>query len=350
MLKVGLIGCGGIAPAHIWAYQHINDVKVEALCDLNIEKANDLARKNRVEKTYTDYWDMIESNELDLIDICTPIPTHAKIVCDVAKAVPSIFLEKPMALTVSECDEMIDAFKKYGTNCCINHLQLYAPLILKMKNLIKNNEFDLFSLKLVHKESSEYLNSIGLSAEWNVSKNHGGIIWEVCSHPGYLQLHFLPEIKEVYALGGKTKYDVYDNFAVFLRTSDDRYGIIELNWVSKETESMYEFTEVNGKRIKVHYYDYYTTEHTIKPPQTVGNVMNNIITDEIRYLKKWANFGLTYLNKGKLSPMYNIINEYVTSLKNGQPSPVPPKEGRKLISLLDAIKTSLIMKKPIKLV
>jgi len=349
MLKIGLIGCGGIAPAHIWAYQHIDDVKVVALCDLNIDKANSLASKFRIENTYQNYWDMIESNDLDSIDICTPIPTHVQIVCDIAKAVPALFLEKPMALTVSECDEIIKTLEKYGTKCCINHLQLYSPLVQKMDTLIKKNEFNLFSLKLTQKESYEYLNSIGLAAQWNVSEKHGGIIWEVCSHLGYLQLHFLPDIKEVYALGGKTKYEAYDNFSVFLKTSDDRFGIIELNWISKETEVVYEFTEVNGKRIKIFFWENFVSEHTINPPQTVSNVMNNIITDELRFFKKWSSFGTGYLRKFKLSPMYNIIREYILSLKSEHPIPVPPEDGRKLIKLLECIKKSLNTKNPVKI-
>jgi len=347
MLKIGLIGCGGIAPAHIWAYKQIKDVDVVALCDLDIDKANNLARQFGISSTYENYWDMIESNELDSIDVCTPIPTHVKIVCDIAKAVPAIFLEKPMALNVSECDEIINSLNKYDTKCCINHLQLFSPLIQKINYSMENGQLDLFSLKLTQKESYEYLNSIGLAAQWNVSERHGGIIWEVCSHLGYLQLHFLPDINEVYALGGKSKYEAYDNFCVLLKTPDDKFGVIELNWVSKETEVVYEFTEFNGKRTKIYFWENFITEHTIKPPQTISNVINNLITDELRFFNKWVNFSIGYLSKFKLKPMYNIINEYVFSLKNDGQMPVSPEDGRKLINLLESIKKSLKLKKPV---
>ena len=117
-------------------------------------------------------------------------------------------------------------------------------------------------------ENFDYLNSIGLAAPWNVSEKHGGIIWEVCSHLGYIMLNFLPEIKELYALGGKTKYETFDNFTTLLKTDDDKFGVIELNWVSKETEVVYEFTDIKGKRIKIFYWDNYVSEHIINPPST----------------------------------------------------------------------------------
>jgi len=350
MIRVGLIGCGGIAPLHIQAYKAINDAEVIALCDLDIQKANNVATKFRINKTYNNYWDMIDSNELDLIDVCTPIRTHTGIVCDVAKAVPSILLEKPMALTVSECDEIINVLKKYRTKCCINHLQIFSPHIQRVKSLIKNGEFDLFSLKTTQKESFEILNSINLAPSWNVSEKHGGIIWEVCSHLAYLQLHFLPDIIEVYALGGKTKYDVNDNFAVLLKTKNNRYGLIELNWVSKETEIVYEFTNINGERLKIHRDYNFLSKHNQYPPQRVSSVMSNMFMDEIRLFKKWANFGICYIERRKIKPMFNLIRAYISSLKNEQHPPVTPEDGKKTINLLECIKKSLTQNSPIKFV
>jgi len=349
MMKVGLIGCGGIAPLHIQAYTAIDDVEVIALCDLDSQKAKNLANKFHINKIYKNYWDMIDSNELDLIDICTPTTTHTQIVCDIAKAVPSIFLEKPMALTVSECDEIINSLNKYNTNCCIGHLQIFSPNIQKVKALIENDGFNLFSLKTTQKESYEILNAINLAPPWNVSEKHGGIIWEVCSHLAYLQLFFIPDIIEVYALGGKTKYEVHDNFAALLKTNDNRYGLIELNWTSKENDITYEFTDVNGERLKIHRDYNFISRHNKYPPHKVHAVMSNAYADQFRLFNKWTNFAVSYIKNDKIKPMFNLIGAYISSLKNGQPSPVTPKDGRKTVQLLESIKKSLDQNKPIKL-
>lgn len=348
-MKIGIIGAGGIAPYHILAYKKIPNAEVTAVCDLNIERCTILANRFGIKNTFDNYFNMIDDSGIDVVNICTPINTHSKIVCDVAKHVSGIFLEKPMALSVSECDEIISTTEKYGTKLCINHNQLFSPNIMKIYSMINDCKYNLYSLKMVQKESFEYLHSLNLSHPWNVSDEHGGIIWEVCAHLGYILQKFLPDIKEVYALGGKTKYDTYDNFSVLLKTSTDRFGQIELNWVSKESEIFYEFTDLSGKRIKLYYWDNNLVEYKNKPSQTVRNVAHNIITDETRFFNKWYNFVRCYISKCKQAPMNNIIQEFVNSLTNNASPPVTALEGKNLIVLLDSIKKSLDEKKAVSI-
>jgi UDP-N-acetylglucosamine 3-dehydrogenase len=132
-MNVGLIGCGGIAPSHLKVYKNLKDVNVVAVCDLNIEKAKHLASQYKVKNYYENYWDMIEKEELDLVDVCTPVSTHAKIICDISHTVPAILVEKPMALSVYECDEIIKIIEKYKTKLCVGHTQIFSPNIQKAK-------------------------------------------------------------------------------------------------------------------------------------------------------------------------------------------------------------------------
>src|SRR3990170_6544691 len=93
IVKVGLIGCGGIAPLHLKAYKRLSDVQIVGLSDLNLERAKNLANAFNVNKTYENYQEMFEKENLDLVDICTPVSTHSKIVCDAAKLVPAVLVE-----------------------------------------------------------------------------------------------------------------------------------------------------------------------------------------------------------------------------------------------------------------
>ena len=128
-MNVGLIGCGGIAKVHMRVYKSMRNVNVVGVCDLNLERAKYLAQKFKVKKIFQNYNDLFEVKELDLVDICTPVSTHAHIVCDAAKAMPAIIVEKPMALTVSECEEMIKEAKKHGSKLCVGHNQIFLPSV-----------------------------------------------------------------------------------------------------------------------------------------------------------------------------------------------------------------------------
>ncbi|MEM3640819.1 MAG: Gfo/Idh/MocA family oxidoreductase [Candidatus Bathyarchaeia archaeon] len=340
-MRVGLIGCGGIANIHMGAYKRIKGVEVVAVCDLNIGRAKSLAKKFRVGKVYRDYVNMVEAEQLDLVDVCTPVSTHAKIVIHVSRFVPAIFVEKPMALSVQECDEIIGEIRRRGTKLCVGHNQLFLPTIQKAKALVDSGRFDLLSFKTVVKEDYEFLRAYGWLAPWAVTPEQKGVIWESCCHLAYLHLHFLPNIVEVYAVGNKVKYPVYDDFAVLLKTADNRFGIIELSWLSKETEILYELRDKSGRRLEI-YRDFdYMVEKVEKPPYNVWYTLHNILVDEGRVLKKWIKYGIRYLKNGKTLSTYLLLNGFIESIeKNAQP-PVTPEDGKRTITLLETIEKSL---------
>lgn len=347
-MKVGLIGCGGIAPAHLQVYKTLKNVEVVAVCDMNLERAKNLANRFRVESAFQSYSDMFEKQKLDLVDICTPVSTHAQIACDAAKAVRAILVEKPMALNVSQCDEMIRELEKRGSRLCVGHSQIFSPNIQRAKALVDSGSFKLLSFATTQKESFETLRAHNLAPAWNVAPEQRGIIWEVCCHLAYLQLHFLSDIKEVYAVGGKAKYPVYDDFAVLLKTGGQHFGLIELSWVSKETDIVYELRDYAGKRLQV-YRDFdYFLEKSQDPPLSAGGVLRNFLSDEKRLLQKWARFGLSYFHKRKLLPALNLISTYIQCIEKDLPSPVSPEDGKNTISLLESIEKSLDNHQPVK--
>lgn len=346
-MKVGIIGCGGIASSHIQAYKKLKNVNVVALCDLNLERTKNLAAKFKIKETFRNYWDMFEKENLDLVDICTPVSTHARIVCDAAKVVPAILLEKPMALNVSECDEIIKTVKKHGSKLCIGHSQIFSPNIQRAKFMVDSGEFALFSFRTTLKASFEMLRAYDLAPAWNVLPEQRGIIWEVCCHHAYLHLYFLPDITEVYALGSKVKYPVYDDFAVLLRTKEGRFGIIEISWLSRETEVVYELGDSTGRRMQILWEFDYMLEKSDEPPFTVSKVARNIIVDKKRLLQKWAKFGISYFRKRKMLPTFNLISSYIKSIEKDLPPPVTPEDGRNTINLLECIEKSLDERRPV---
>jgi UDP-N-acetylglucosamine 3-dehydrogenase len=348
-MKVGLIGCGGIASTHLKVYRSMKDIKVVAVCDLNLDRAKNIAAEFRINNIFENYWDMYDTEDLDLVDICTPVSTHKKIVCDAATAVPAILVEKPMALTVSDCDVMINEAKKNGAKLCIGHNQIFSPNIQKAKALVNSGAFNLLSFKTKQKESFEELRAYGYAPAWNVAPEQKGIIWEVCCHLAYLQLHFLPNIKEVYAIGGKFKYPVYDDFAVLLNTTEQRFGLIELSWLSHEADTVYELSDFEGKRLQI-YRDFdYFLENSEERPFTVGKVAKNFLVDQKRILQKWMRFGIQYLRKRRLLPTFNLISNYIEAIEKDLPPPISPEAGRTTINLLGCIEKSLDTHRAIRL-
>ena len=78
-LKVGIIGCGGIAQQeHIPGFSRLNNVVLQSVCDKNEELARQTATKYRIPGAYSELSDMLSAEKLDIVSICTPPQIHAR--------------------------------------------------------------------------------------------------------------------------------------------------------------------------------------------------------------------------------------------------------------------------------
>lgn len=334
MTNIGLIGCGRVACVHMLAYKYIENANVVAVSDIDLERAKIFANRYGVKKYFKNYVDLLEIKDLDFVDICTPVSTHANITCDAAEFGQDVLVEKPMALSTSECERMILESKRRGVRLCVCHNQLFIPSVMQAKSMVDSGYYDLTSFRISHKESTEV-------PSWTLTPEEKGILWETGCHAAYLQLHFLKNIREVYAVGSKVKYPVYDEFTVLLRTSHRPYGIIELSWLAKEPEILFEIDCSDGKRVQIILRHDYLLEKSKGLPK---HVWSGLYSDEKRILKKWMKLVLNSLRKGKLLyclTHFSLISSYIESLKNDSPPPVEPEEGKRAIKLLECIEESL---------
>jgi predicted dehydrogenase len=346
-MNVGLIGCGRVAQIHMGAYKNINNAHVIAVSDVDLKKAKAFAESYQIDNVFSSYEELFKIKDLDLVDICTPTSTHASIVCDAAKSGHNILVEKPMAYNSEECERMINESQKNGVKLCVVHNQLFFPSVKELKSTVDSGNFNLTYFRTSHMESFEFLKAHGLAHGWNVSPEQGGILWEVGYHLAYLQLSFLREIREVYALGVKAKYPVYDEFIVLLRTSGERYGIMEISWVADESEIVYEIGSSDGKRIQTFLPHGYIIEKWQRPPAGLGDILRSFYVDGNRFFKKWVKFGMSHVTKKQPPGHFDLINNYMESLRNDSPPPVTPEDGKNTIRLLECIEKSLDEHRPV---
>ncbi len=341
-MKIGLIGCGHVADGHATVYKYIKDAKVVAVSDVNLKKARIFANKHGISKVFTNYTDLLEIKDLDFVDICTPTSTHVRIACDASKFGQNVLLEKPMALSTSECERIIHESEKQGVSLCVCHNQIFFPSIRRAKLMVDSGHYDLISFRTSVKQSPQ----IFAYPPWNMTSEEKGILWEAGCHPAYLQLHFLKNITDVYAVGSKVKYPVYDEFSVLLRTSGQSYGIIEVSWVTKGSEKIYEIDSADGKQAWPQVDGDYHSILELEKPRAGGMVYSEI-KRIFRYLLRSRRDMYSHLNY--FVGHFYLINQYMNSLKNGSPPPVQPEEGKRTIKLLECIEESLNTHKTIRM-
>lgn len=115
-LKIGIIGTGWIAEAHIESYLDMDDVDIVAMADLIPGKAEKFAAKYGVEgcRFYPSHKEMLDNEELDGVSICTYNMTHAECAIYALEKGVNVLLEKPMCVTTEEAVEIMRAEKKSG--------------------------------------------------------------------------------------------------------------------------------------------------------------------------------------------------------------------------------------------
>ena len=114
-IRVGIIGAGGIARyAHIPGYQAQEDVELLALCDIVPGKAAKLAREFNVPRAYDSCAEMLSKEDLDAVSVCTPNVSHKQATLAALSAGLHVLCEKPIAMSLAEGREMVEAARKLG--------------------------------------------------------------------------------------------------------------------------------------------------------------------------------------------------------------------------------------------
>ncbi|MCI1260607.1 MAG: Gfo/Idh/MocA family oxidoreductase, partial [Atopobiaceae bacterium] len=130
-IKVGIIGCGGIANSkHLPALQKNEDLcEVVAFCDIVEERAKKAAEDfgTAGAKVYTDYHELLSDPSIDVVHVCTPNVAHSEITIAAFEAAKDVYCEKPMSNSPVEAQKMVDAWKKSGKQFTIGYQNRFRP-------------------------------------------------------------------------------------------------------------------------------------------------------------------------------------------------------------------------------
>jgi predicted dehydrogenase len=123
-LRVGIIGCGGIANGkHMPSLAKLTQVEMVAFCDIEVERAEEAALKYGTEGAaiYADYKELLKDKTIDVVHVCTPNDSHADITVAALEADKHVMCEKPMAKTAEDARRMVEAAKRTDKKLTIGY-------------------------------------------------------------------------------------------------------------------------------------------------------------------------------------------------------------------------------------
>ncbi|GAA5894052.1 hypothetical protein JCM8208_002333 [Rhodotorula glutinis] len=135
VIRVGIVGCGEVAQTtHLPTLALLNHLyTVTALCDVSPGLLGHCAAKFGISRTYSDYVDLVHDPDVDLVMVLTADEYHVPVAYSASNAGKAVFIEKPMALTASDADALIDAEKRNGTLMFVGYMRRYAAAYERMK-------------------------------------------------------------------------------------------------------------------------------------------------------------------------------------------------------------------------
>lgn len=331
-IKVGIVGCGLIAKLrHIPAYRKMKNVEVLAVCDLNEELARNTAEEFKIPKYYTNTSEMFSVENIDIVDICVPPQIHAPIAIEAMESGSNVIMEKPMALKVSDCENMIEVSKRNNVKLSVIHNKNFHSPFIKAKKMVKAGEIGEFvGMRMFL--ATPHWDMIDLKDHW-YHKLPGGVIGETGPHIAYMSSEFIKNIDEVdvYAKNYlKHPWAPHDDFRIELK-GDNGISSITLSytpnyWVCDidiiGTDALLRL-DLNGMLIKKHnlkelkygpFVKYYLSD--------IGQIAGGMLKNALGNKKIGTDL---------------VIEKFVDCILNDTQPPVTAEEGKEAVRIMEKV-------------
>jgi len=179
MIRLGIIGTGGMGNHHASQFSSIEGVKIVACCDISEQRRKAFAKKWKVPAMYEDYHEMLEREEMDGVANVTLDAMHAPIsIAAIEKGIP-ILCEKPMATNVNEARQMLEAATKHKVINMVNFSYRSSSGLQAAAKVIRQGKIG----NIRHVESS-YLQSWLVNRAWGDWRKSEGLLWRLSTKHG----------------------------------------------------------------------------------------------------------------------------------------------------------------------
>ncbi len=240
MKKVGfgVIGTGIVGGAwHAHVYHHLPQAELVAVCDLNEQRAGEIAERYDVSQVYTDYRDLLARDDIAAVSIATPDFAHREIAVAAAKAGKHILVEKPLATTVEDAEAILQAVEEAGVTLMVDFHNRVNPALVTAKQSVAAGE--LGELQYIYARLS---NTTFVPTQMLPWASQSSALWFLASHTLDMSCWLLDDQpKRVYAV---SRSGVLQSLGV--DTQDFHVAIVEFErgavvtlencWILPETE------------------------------------------------------------------------------------------------------------------
>lgn len=325
-VKIGVVGCGYWGPNLIRNFRSLPDCRLKLMCDVDEGRLKHLRSLYPEAEAHTNFSHMLNGAGLDAVVIATGVKWHYSMAKSSLLAGKHTFVEKPMASSSAECEELIELAQKRGVVLMVGHTFLYSPAVRKIKSIVDSG--DIGEIRYI---CARRLNLGLFQKDINAA-------WDLAPHDISIILHILGEMPLTVNCRGSAHItpSVEDVTTMCLTFNKNRSAIIHSSWL--DPRKVREMTIVGSKRMVV--YDDVAQQEKIRVfDMRVETPPHYDTFAEFHYAYHYGDMYVPYVKQEE--PLKTECQHFLECIRSGSEPLTGGKQGLDLVRILEASSVSL---------
>jgi predicted dehydrogenase len=325
-INIGVVGCGYWGPNLIRNFRSLPECRVKYVCDLDKERLGHLKQIYPGIETTTDFTRLTKDKELDAIAVVTPVSTHFKLAKESLLTGKHVYIEKPMAISIAQCQELIELARKKKSTLMVGHTFIYSAPVRKIREIVRSG--DLGALFYIN---SQRLNLGLFQKDINVA-------WDLAPHDISIILYIMEKQPIAVNCQGKAHINaaIEDVTNMSLDFADGGFATIQSSWL--EPNKIRRITVVGSKRMIV-YDDTEQLEKIKIYDKRVETPPHYDTFAEFNYSYHYGDMYSPYIKQGE--PLQVQCQHFLDCMRTGAKPDSCGVEGLRVVQILEAASESL---------
>jgi predicted dehydrogenase len=324
--KIGVVGCGYWGPNLIRNFRSLPDCRLEMMCDISEQRLKHLRGLYPEITGETNFDHLLNGAGLDAVVIATAVKFHYAMAKASLLAGKHTFIEKPMAASSAQCEELMQIARKNGLVLMVGHTFLYSPVVTKIKEIVDSG--DLGDIRYI---AARRLNLGLYQKDINVA-------WDLAPHDISIILHIMEELPRTVNCRGAAHVTpgVEDVTSMCLSFRKNRTAIIHNSWL--DPRKIREMTIVGSRRMIV-YDDVAQIEKVRVFDARVERPPHYDTFAEFQYAYHYGDMYVPYIKQEE--PLKAECQHFLDCIRDGTEPLTNGERGLELVRILEASSVSL---------
>jgi predicted dehydrogenase len=325
-LNVGVVGCGYWGPNLVRNFRALPDCKMHSICDVSEDRLRHLKGLYPEVLPHRNFDEFVNQPELDAVVVATSVKHHHPMAKAALSAGKHVLVEKPLAASVEQCEELIALAKQKGLILMVGHTFLYSPAVRKIKEIVDNN--DIGDIRYI---SARRLNLGLFQKDINVT-------WDLAPHDISIILYIMGENPHSLNCRGTAHVTpgIEDVTSMNLHFSKEKSAIVHSSWL--DPKKVREMTIVGSERM-IHYDDVAQNEKIKIFDVRVKRPPHYDTFAEFHYAYHYGDIYSPYIKQDE--PLRTECQHFLECIKTGRTPLTSGTKGLEVVRILEASSASI---------